>query len=120
MEKVYIAGPYTGSTPEEVEENVRRAEAASWLYHYYGCAVHCPHSQTHRIHMRYNQNESVGYMQWLQADIAWIVACDKIVFLPGWTSSKGAVIEHTVAKALNKGIVYLTESNIEAAECVGK
>jgi Domain of unknown function (DUF1937). len=89
MRKAYIAGPYTANTPEEVEENVRRAEAAAWWYYLKGYAVYCPHAQTHRIHLTYNGNGMMDYKDWLKADMAWLNVCDVIVFMPVGKTVKG-------------------------------
>ncbi len=35
-------------------------------------------------------------------------ACDAIVMLKGWENSKGASVEHAIAKAMDYKIVYLT------------
>lgn len=113
MRKAYIAGPYTANTPEEVEENVRRAEAAAWWYYLKGYAVYCPHAQTHRIHLTYNGNGMMDYKDWLKADMAWLNVCDVIVFMPGWENSKGASMEHIIANALGKSIEYLSESELQ-------
>ena len=114
IKKAYIAGAYTAKTPEEVEENVKRAEAIAWMYYLKGYAVFCPHAQTHRIHLRYNNDEIFGYEDWLQADIAWLKDCDVIVFVSGWGGSKGARMEHIMAKALGKEIHYVIEEEIRA------
>ena len=114
MKKAYIAGRYTAPTPEQVEENVKRAEAIAWMYYLKGFAVFCPHAQTHRIHLRYNNDEIFGYEDWLQADIAWLKECDVIVFVAGWEQSKGARMEHVIAKALGKEIHYVIEEEIQA------
>jgi len=90
IKKAYIAGAYTAKTPEEVEENVKRAEAIAWMYYLKGYAVFCPHAQTHRIHLRFNHDEIFEYEDWLQADIAWLKDCDVIVFVAGWETSNGA------------------------------
>ena len=114
MKKAYIAGRYTAPTPEQVEENVKRAETIAWMYYLKGFAVFCPHAQTHRIHLRYNNDEIFRYEDWLQAGIAWLKDCDVIVFIAGWEESKGARMEHVIAKALGKEIHYITEEEIQA------
>ena len=35
-----------------------------------------------------------------------IIKCDAIYMMPDWESSRGATIEHSVAKRLNKRIIY--------------
>ena len=120
MRKVYIAGPYTANTPEGVEENVRRAEAAAWLYYLKGYAVYCPHAQTHRIHLRYNENEEMKYKDWLKVDIIWLKESDVIVFLPGWEDSTGATVEHFFADISGKEIHYIAEEELRTVMESGK
>lgn len=114
IKKVYIAGAYSGESMEEVEKNVRRAEAAAWLYYLKGHAVFCPHVQTHSIHMRYNIDNIVTYTDWLTADIAWLEICDVAAFIPGWEESKGAKMEYIIANALGKEIEIINEIELEA------
>ena len=114
MKKAYIAGRYTAPTPEQVEENVKRAETIAWLYYLKGYAVFCPHAQTHRIHLCYNEDDVFEYDDWLQTDIAWLKECDVIVFVAGWEQSKGARMEHVMAKALGKEIHYVIEEEVQA------
>ena len=120
MRKAYIAGPYTANTPEGVEENVRRAEAAAWLYYLKGYAVYCPHAQTHRIHLRYNGDGILDYDDWLKVTIAWLMECNVVAFLSGWKNSTGATFEHIVAEALGKEIHYLTEEKLRTVMESGK
>lgn len=120
MKKAYIAGPYTANTPEGVEENVRRAEAAAWLYYLKGYAVYCPHAQTHRIHLRYNENEEMKYKDWLKVDMIWLEESDVIVFLPGWEGSTGATVEHFFADISEKEIHYIAEEELRTVMESGK
>jgi len=42
----------------------------------------------------------------MRKDIAQLINCDGIVMLRGWTQSKGAILEHNIAKALKMSIIY--------------
>jgi len=42
-------------------------------------------------------------------DLAWLEVCDAILMLPGWETSKGAVIEHQRAAELGMPIYYSIE-----------
>ena len=99
MKSAYIAGPLTAEAPEKENENIRKAERVDKLYYEQGYAVYCPHTQTFT-------DTTVTYEQWMANDLYWLEKCDAVAFLPGWENSKGASIEHMVAKALGKEIKY--------------
>lgn len=61
--------------------------------------------QTSYIDRHFNKGE-LDYHDWMKADLYWLAKADIIVFLPGWQDSHGACIEHMVAKALGKEIIY--------------
>lgn len=105
IKSAYIAGPYTASNPAEKDGNMHRAAEAAFYYHARGFAVYCPHLQTSYIDRHFNKGE-VDYEDWMVNDIYWLEKCDIVVFLPGWESSRGASIEHMVAKGLGKAIQY--------------
>lgn len=44
--------------------------------------------------------EGAGWADYLRDDIAKIATCEAIYFLPGWSKSKGATLEHHIADAL--------------------
>jgi hypothetical protein len=48
-----------------------------------------------------NTDPGESWASCLRKDIAALVTCDVIAMLPGWESSKGATLEHYVARALN-------------------
>ena len=43
----------------------------------------------------------------MRADIAMMMECDEVVMLPCWKDSRGAQIEHRIAKELDMPRVYL-------------
>lgn len=111
MKSVYIVGPLSGSA-YELHCNISQAATVALEYYKKGYAVFCPHLQTQHYHgepknpIPLNVNNEVKYEDWLASDIYWLEKCDEVVFLPGWEKSKGASIEHIVAKALGKEITY--------------
>jgi hypothetical protein len=62
---------------------------------------------TQPIDRNYNTGGEIEYEDWLELGLYWLAKCDIVAFLPGWENSKGATIEHMVARSLGKEIVYV-------------
>lgn len=87
-QRVYIAGPMTGYV--ELNFPAFRAEAAALRAA--GLEVINP--------SEINVDPSAGWSACMRADIAQLVTCDRIHLLPGWSTSKGASLEHHIGRAL--------------------
>ena len=101
---VYVAGPYRGksgahdsSVYNEIEENIRRAEAAAIRLWDAGFGVMCPHLNT--IHFEV-KCPNVGTKAYLETDLQLLESCDILYLLPGWEGSLGSVGEKDRAKEL--------------------
>ncbi len=70
-----------------------------------GYAVFCPHTMTSQIDKECNDDKVLTWEHYLAQDIYWLSKCDAIHLLPGWRGSKGASIEHLVAKGLGLEIL---------------
>ncbi|ORA77164.1 hypothetical protein BST28_18760 [Mycolicibacter kumamotonensis] len=91
----YIAGPMTGY----VDFNYPAFEAKAAELREAGKSVISP-AEIHPA-------EPLMPTDWyLRRDLAVLVLCSHIVFLPGWKSSKGSQLEHHVATALGMSITY--------------
>ena len=110
MKSAYIAGPYTAPTLPRENANILNAAEVAAEYIRQGYAVFCPHSHSTMIHREFNKDDKITYEDWLTLDLYWLSKCDVVVFLPGWKESKGASIEHMVARALGKEIHYLRQT----------
>lgn len=76
--KVYIAGPYTADTPEQVQDNVNCAvDLANDLLDA-GHIPFCPHL-THYLHQRRHRE----YEAWCCYDLVWLISCDALLRMPG-------------------------------------
>ena len=103
MTRAYIAGPMSGLPDHNYPAF---AEAARQLRAHGIDAVNpaengLPAEAPWHMHMR--------------ADIAQLVTCEAIVLLPGWQASRGATLEHQIAKRLGFRI-YQTIDALLAAE----
>ena len=55
------------------------------------------------------------WLDCMRRDIAQLVTCEGIFMMPGWELSKGASIEHYIARSLDLKVIYI---NREAAPCI--
>lgn len=84
MKTVYICGPYTGKTPWETEQNVRRAEALAAEVALAGFAPVCVHTMCRFF------TGIRDYDFWCEATLAIMRQCDCVLLTPDWKLSNGA------------------------------
>jgi hypothetical protein len=100
-DRVYLAGPMTGiaelNFPAFNQEAERlRAEGLQVL-----------NPADHGI------VDGADWADYLRHDIAGLSSCERIHLLRGWTKSKGACLEMTIAKALGMTVTYQVDAEIE-------
>lgn len=95
IKRVYIAGPYTGDTRWEQEENVRRAEAMGYQVALLGAYPVIPHANT-----RHYFSDAQPPTFWYEATMDELQTCHALMMVPGWSSSKGAKAEKAEAERL--------------------
>lgn len=88
MRKLYLAGPM--SDLPELNFPAFHAEAARLRA--LGYTVINP--------AEINSDPTAEWIDCMCADIPQLIGCDGIALLPGWETSKGARIEHSIARAL--------------------
>ena len=101
MLKVYISGPLRAETEYLQQQNLQRARLEAENFWRMGFSVFCPHLNTAGMSGLLDDDDEfiVGDLQWLRcADIA--------IFIPGWTGSKGAVLEHNEAITMEDIEIY--------------
>ncbi|MHA1614350.1 MAG: DUF4406 domain-containing protein [Candidatus Thorarchaeota archaeon] len=109
---IYVAGPYTGSTLEEIEENVQKAMEAGlkiWKkghFPYIPHLTHWPDILARKLEIEMDWED---YMNW---HAPWVVQCDALFLL---AESKGALLEYNRAKEEGK-IVFHTLDEIPSVE----
>lgn len=54
------------------------------------------------------------WQQHMRADIALLVTCEAIVMLPGWRQSRGACLEHHIAKRLGMDVIHWPTEEVRA------
>lgn len=86
--KLYVAGPMSGYP--EMNFPAFHAEAARLRG--MGFQIVNP--------AEINADPTAGWLECMRADIRELVTCDGIALLPGWEQSRGATVEHTLARGL--------------------
>lgn len=95
---IYIAGPMTGLPDFNYP---RFAEVAAHL-RAQGCTVFSPHEVE-------PEGDISGTLPWewyMKKSLALLTQCDTIYMLHGWHKSRGAGIEHALARILRMSIIY--------------
>ena len=105
---VYVAGPYRAksgahdaSVYNEIEENIRRAEAAAIRLWAAGFGVLCPHLNTAHFEVKCPGIPTETY---LITDLRLLAVCDIIYLLPGWEHSSGSIGERDLMQTLSRPI----------------
>ena len=107
MNKTYIAGPMTGYADLNFPafhakaaeqraagyEVINPAEINGGADELVACAKMTP------------EQVAAHWRACMRNDITSLMTCSRIVMLPGWTASRGAMLEHHIAKALGFEIV---------------
>ena len=96
---VYIAGPMTIVGPPTW--NYPAFEELAFDLRAEGRKVISPH-ELHK------PSEDTAWDWYLRRDLSQLVKCSDIAMLPGWQSSRGAKLEHYVAKALGLTVHHPT------------
>lgn len=105
MKLIYTAGPYTGKTYSEVDDNIKKAENVSIQLWKKGWAVICPHLNTCHFEI-YEGVAGIDYHTWIKGDLLMLEKCDAIIMCQGWENSKGSIGELELAKKLGIEIFY--------------
>lgn len=102
MRLVYTAGPITAEYPSERFKHCLTAWDHALEIWKRGHGVICPQFNT-----LFMDSATIPYGTFMQADYQMILrACDAMLMLPGWTDSKGASNERTVALANGIPVFY--------------
>jgi hypothetical protein len=98
MRLIYTCGPFRADTAWEIEQNIRVAERAAAMLWQEGYGVMCPHTNSRFFH------GLVADVNFLNADLRLLRACDGIILLPRWELSEGARIEYAEARGYKKDL----------------
>jgi hypothetical protein len=109
--RIYIAGPLTGKTEVDIENNIEAAR--KWWDHLIALGHYpfCPHLLSGHKTRTQAEMEASGideeYAMWVEGyDYAWLELCDALFLMPTWKSSRGAQMEEGRAKQLHLHVIY--------------
>lgn len=95
MKKIFISGPYSGNT----EENVNRAIGAGEFLREHGALPFIPH-----LYHFWDENYQHDYEYWMEQCLEWLKICDAVLRLDG--ESSGADREVELANRLGIPVFY--------------
>ena len=99
--KLYLSGPMTGLP----EYNYPAFAAAAQHLRDKGATVVSPHELPADCPGCANTGLEHSWAEHMRVDLAALLTCDVIVLLPGWSESKGARLEKTVAEAVGLMVI---------------
>lgn len=110
--RIYIAGPYSADSEEQILRNVDEAIDAALLLFKKGHYPYVPHL-THYIDIRAKLvGQHLDWDDFIDWDMAWLRLCDALLVL---ADSRGARIELEAAAALGKRIFHSLDDIPDAA-----
>jgi hypothetical protein len=109
--RIYVSGPYSADTPQEIAENVTRAIDAGIELIEMGHEPMIPHL-CHWMDIRARaRGIDITHADWMRVDLAWVLQADAILWLG---SSPGADMERHAAE--REGMpVYLSLAEVPRA-----
>ncbi len=100
---IYVAGPYSGATRQQIDRNVNCAIDAGVEIYLKGHFPYVPHL-TDLVDRRAKETgKELTWEDFIRWDMPWLRVCDALLYL---ASSKGADLELGEAKKLGKQIFY--------------
>ena len=102
MTRYYLAGPMSGIP--ELNFPAFNREAAHFR------------AQGHEVvnPAEINSDPAAEWNACMRADIPQLCTCEGVLMMPGWENSRGARLEHYIARALDMKVVYLVREAVPA------
>lgn len=93
--RVYISGPISGRKHYKKKfDNAKELLKERYPYYEIISPLDLPHKS------------NSSYIDYMKLDLKVLIDCDIVYFMKGWRVSKGSLLEHRIAKKLNKEIIY--------------
>lgn len=99
--KIYISGKITGIDVQVAQEYFETVEKELVK------AGHTPINPMKLV----PYHPDLTWLDYMKEDLAALLACDAILMLDNWTDSKGARVEHAVAKEFGLQLYYSKNHN---------
>jgi hypothetical protein len=105
MAQVYLCGPITG-LPDNNKPAFLDAQRKLVAI---GFTVFNPHNLCEDIVANHHGTSEELWQACMKRDIPWMLKCDLVILLPGWSVSRGASIERALAQQVGIPTVLLDE-----------
>lgn len=89
---IYVSGPYTAPSSEELAQNIQRAKLTGLKVRAVGFVPIVPH-----LAILHDDPRVFTYDKAMNECLEILVRCDAILMMEGWQESRGARIEHDAA-----------------------
>lgn len=109
---IYLASPYTASSPSLVNERVHLALVATAHLIRKGLNVFSPIVYCHDMALRFGFPTDAAFWERLDEDFLRASAALYVLCIPGWEDSTGVSREIRLAELLNKPIMYVTVESL--------
>jgi len=94
MKTIYVAGPYSGATAWQREQNIQRAEAVTLRLWQSGVPAICVHSIARFFFGAVPEETAI------EIDNELLRRCDAVQLVEGWSASRGTLAEIELAQSL--------------------
>lgn len=106
--KIYISGQITGLNFQEAKGMFERGEREAITL--FSCICGGDNERIKPINpMKLDHAPGSEWEDYMEKDIAELLRCQGIYMLQNWRRSKGARVEHAIAKELGLPIIYQTD-----------
>lgn len=101
MKTIYVAGPYSGATAWQREQNIRNAEAVTLRLWQAGIPAICVHSIARFFFGAVPEETAI------EIDNELLRRCDAVQLVAGWMASKGSLAEVALAESRGMPVFHV-------------
>ena len=97
MKKIYVAGPIRDPNPIKFLQNIREGIRTAGMLITEGYAPFCPQLDF-QYFLQHENSECPNLEQVMAVSLEWLLQCDAVFVLPGWSQSHGTLEEMRIAR----------------------